>query len=204
MQKKNDSLTVVLNGDWNKYYIQPAWIAQHVFELETIEVGINYENDNVEVLFQSNNVVIRPTRSKVVFSALSVEEETIGLFCKCVNNFLQKATTPFLTSFGFNSDFLGDAAIFSELVDSMGENCALIEAEAEIVNTRIEKTIRLGGKVYNLSSSIDSQSKFILHINEHNEGPFEANNYPVISKEVVETFWKNCWKIANALGYEED
>ena len=30
----NDSLTVVLVGDWNKLYTQPDWMASNIFEAE--------------------------------------------------------------------------------------------------------------------------------------------------------------------------
>ena len=32
----NDSLTVVLVGDWNKLYIQPDWVANNIYETEEI------------------------------------------------------------------------------------------------------------------------------------------------------------------------
>ena len=29
----NDSLTVVLVGDWNKLYIQPDWVANNIYDV---------------------------------------------------------------------------------------------------------------------------------------------------------------------------
>ena len=36
-----DSLTIVLLGDWNRFYLQPNWIAENVYEAEEIELGVN-------------------------------------------------------------------------------------------------------------------------------------------------------------------
>ena len=43
----NDSLTVVLIGDWNKLYIQPHWVASNIYEAEEIEIGLM---DKVQIL----------------------------------------------------------------------------------------------------------------------------------------------------------
>ena len=37
----NDSLNVVLLGDWNQLYSQPDWIAENVFEKEEMEIGLS-------------------------------------------------------------------------------------------------------------------------------------------------------------------
>jgi len=34
-----DSLSVVLVGDWNKLYIQPDWMAQHIFEKKNLKLA---------------------------------------------------------------------------------------------------------------------------------------------------------------------
>lgn len=56
----NDSLTVVLVGDWNKLYIQPDWMASNVFEKEEIEIGINGQGADFSVSYRRDGIIISP------------------------------------------------------------------------------------------------------------------------------------------------
>ena len=63
----NDSLTVVLVGDWNKLYIQPDWVANNIYETEEIEIGVNGQGSDFSVSYRCDNVIISPDQGKVVF-----------------------------------------------------------------------------------------------------------------------------------------
>lgn len=56
----NDSLNVVLVGDWNRLYMQPDWMAEHVFEKEEIEICINGQDLALSMAYRSAGVMIVP------------------------------------------------------------------------------------------------------------------------------------------------
>ena len=69
----NDSLTVVLVGDWNKLYIQPDWVANNIYETEEIEIGVNGQGSDFSVSYRCDNVIISPDQGKVVLTGTPQE-----------------------------------------------------------------------------------------------------------------------------------
>ena len=47
-----DSLTIVLLGDWNRFYIQPNWIADNVYGRQEIEMGVNGQGIDFSVTYR--------------------------------------------------------------------------------------------------------------------------------------------------------
>lgn len=124
-----DSLSVVLVGDWNKLYIQPDWMAQHIFEKKELEIGVNGQGSEFSVLYRGNGIIVTPGQDKMVFSAINMDSDTIGNLCKCLNNFIEKAFTTQLYAYGLNVDFIEDGGtVFAEVLDSMADTNAIIES----------------------------------------------------------------------------
>lgn len=203
MEKKIGSLTAVFNGDWNNLYIQPDWLAKNVYEQPEIEVGVNGIGAMVNVLYKYGNVVINPSQNQVIFSAEADDKETIDLFCKAANNFLTKAHTPRLISFGLNADFEDTGDKFAETIDKMWDNDALIECGCEIIATKISRSISLDGNIYNIDCVFNGNT-LMMHINEHHSGANDKADFPSLKDEYVNRFWDECWKIIGAMGYERE
>ena len=53
-----DSLTIVLLGDWNRFYIQPNWIADNVYGRQEIEMGVNGQGIDFSVTYRCDGVTI--------------------------------------------------------------------------------------------------------------------------------------------------
>ena len=56
--KMSDSITIVLLGDWNKFYIQPEWVATNVFESEEMEIGIEGQDAEFHISYRNCNKTI--------------------------------------------------------------------------------------------------------------------------------------------------
>lgn len=144
----NDSLTVVLVGDWNKLYIQPDWMANNVFEKKEIEIGINGQGADFTVSYRGNGIIVSPGQSNMIFSVTDTADEVLNNLCKCLNNFLEKAVTPQLFAYGLNADFVEeDGILFAEVIDSMSDTNAIIESGYEIVSTKISRTLKRDDKL---------------------------------------------------------
>ena len=195
----NDSLTIVLVGDWNKLYIQPDWMAKHVFESEEVEIGINGQGSDFTVVYRSNGVIISPDQSKLVFSVINTDNDTINDLCRFLNNFLEKAHTPQLFAYGMNIDFVEeDGSLFAEVLDSMSDTNAIIECGYEIVSTQISRTLKNAERVLNMDSHLEN-SKLKIHFNEHHAS---EESRPRFTIESLKGFLERCKQILQGLGYE--
>lgn len=200
MQLNNDSLTIVILGDWNKLYIQPDWIANNVFEAEEMEIGLEGQGSDIHVSYKFGNINIRALQEKIIFSASNMDSTTLSELSKSVNNFIEKAHTPKITAYGINVDYTETqdtklAAIF----DTMGDSSAIIDLNYEIVATKINRTLKKDGKIINLSGLVDGQlTKF--HFNEHYESPNKQEI--VFSDIIINEFINRTKEIVEKLGYE--
>lgn len=194
----NDSLTVVLVGDWNKLYIQPDWMAENVYEEKEIEIGVNGQGSDFTVSYRCNNVIISPEQSTVIFSVANTSDEIIGKLCQYLNNFIEKAHTPSSIAYGLNGDFVEeDGSIFADVLDNMSDSNAIIENGYEIVSTQISRTLKSNDKIINMNSGLNN-ARLSVHFNEHHAN----EEKPVFRVESIQGFISECCRIVRGLGYD--
>lgn len=201
MYLKKDSFVVVLLGDWNKYYIQPEWISENVFEEHEIEIGVRGEGLDLIVSYRNGDIVIVPGQSKTIFTALNTSNQTLEKTIKCINNFLAKANTPILEAYGLNCDYIeSDGSIYADMTDSMKDNTAFIDCGYQICNTNITRKLKKDRFVLNVEFSMENGDDLKIHFNEHH-GEL-MTEMPQLSIENVNNFLESCKKIVMQLGYE--
>lgn len=195
----NDSLNVVLAGDWNRLYMQPDWMAEHVFEKEEIEICINGHDLALSMAYRCGGVVIAPNQSNVVFSVTGIGDEIVDNLCRCLNNFIAKAYTPQPLIYGLNADFIEeDGTPFAEVLDAMSDTNVITEKGYEIISTNISRVLKLGDKVIEMDSTLEN-SALRIHFNEgHTSEESEVN----FCAEDMKAFIKTCENILCGLGYE--
>ena len=198
---KNDSLTLVLAGDWNKYYLQPAWFASNVLEQDEVEVGVNGVGVDLTASYRSNGVVIVPNQSKMSFSAMNRERGTIDYLCRCANNFIREAHTPNFSAYGFNIDFQEeDGDNFAQILDGMDDTRVITDNGYEIITTKISRTLQIDDKIINMDSTLNNGGTLLIHFNEHHN--LQNNTQLEISYDNVESFLNDCTRIVKGLGYQ--
>ena len=195
----NDSLNVVLVGDWNKLYIQPDWMATNVFEKDEIEIGVNGEGAEFEVLYRVDGITIVPTQNRIMFSARDTEEETLEKLAFCLNNFIEKVHVPTTFDYGINGMFVeSDDNIFAEVLDSMSDANTLSECGYQILGTHITRTLQMDDKIINMESHLENASMNI-HFNEHHTNQEQSCRF---DGEMLKGFVEQCSRIVADLGYE--
>ena len=195
----NDSLTVVLVGDWNKLYTQPDWMASNIFETEEMEIGMNGAGAGFSISYRFSGVIISPNQRKMVFSVMDTEEETLGNLCRFLNNFIEKAYTPQLSAYGLNADFVEDDGIlFAEVLDSMSDTGLLVENGYEVASTRVSRTLRCEDRIINMDSSLEDH-RLTVRFNGHH---VLVEGKPDFHIEYIKGFIEECRKILCGLGYE--
>lgn len=110
----NDSLTIVLVGDWNRLYMQPEWVAGNVFESEELEIGVSGQGAELSVSYKKNSIIVSPGQSNTVFSVVNTDDEVLNNLCKYLNNFVEKAYTPQFPAYEINVDFVEDDGYCSQ------------------------------------------------------------------------------------------
>lgn len=196
----NDSITIVLLGDWNKLYIQPEWVARNVFEHPEMELGVESRGIEFHVTYKKNNVTINPSQDKVVFTASNVDQETLQFLAKCVNNYLEKATTPQLVAYGFNADYADSQTdVLANVFDSLSDTMPLFEMGFEIGSTEVSRKLIKDGRIINMNCSLVGKTTNI-HFNEHHE--INNSSSVCITAEKIKEFISLTGDILLKLGYE--
>lgn len=195
----NDSLTVVLVGDWNKLYIQPDWMASNVFEKEEIEIGINGQGADFSVSYRRDGIIISPGQTNMIFSVINTDDETLNKLCKYLNNFVEKAYTPQLFAYGLNADFVeSEGILFAEVLDSMSDTNAIVESGYEIISTKVSRTLKRNDRIINMDSSLENNN-LRVSFNEHHASEESICDFSI---ESIKGFIKECCEILHGLGYE--
>ena len=129
-------------GDWNRYYIQPDWIAANVYAQQKIELGVSGQGTNFSVTYRCNDIIIAPSQSQMVFTAQNATSETINKLVFCINNFMQKAKTPILNAYGLNCDYVdSNGTQFAEVIDGMTDISGIIDCGYEIKASKITRSL---------------------------------------------------------------
>lgn len=199
MRLLDSSITIVMLGDWNRMYIQPNWIALNVFESEEIEIGVEGKGAELSISYQKGNVIIKPSQSKVVFSTLDIEADTLEVLSKYVLNFVTHAFTPEIRAYGFNIDYVDeDDARIADVLDSMSDTSAICGMNFEIAATQISRKLIKDGKEINMKCELIG-NKTNIHFNEHFSKP--SKDSIALSPDVFSTFIQDTENIILGLGY---
>ena len=200
MKLRNDSITVVILGDWNRLFIQPDWVAGNVFETPEIEIGIEGAGSSFSVTYKKDMVLMKPTQSKVEFSIIGVQDETLKSLEKCINNYLKKAYTPVITAYGFNADYVdAEDTKLAEVFDTMSDADIVSDLGYEIKASEIKRSLIKDEKIINMQCKID-HTITTIHFNEHH--PNSDKIQVEISADKLRNFLEETKKIVEGLGYE--
>ena len=199
MVLKENSLVIVLVGDWNKLYIQPEWITQHVFNKNEVEMEISGRGSDFTISYKSNNVLIPATQSKMLFSATKIDKDTLQYLCLCLNNFVRQAQSAQKISYGYNVDFSDDnGSLLAKVFDSVSDNFNIVRAGYEIDSMRISQVLKRDKRKISIDSGLIN-NKAAIHFNEHHDGEDAGPSFCI---EDINSFFCECKKILRAQGYE--
>ena len=200
MKYVNDSLSIVILGDWNNLYVQPEWISSNVFEDPQIEIGVFGIGINVEISFKYNDIIIKPSRDKFVISATNINDQIIEQLAKYASNFIAKAKTPQKVVYGYNITYTDSEDMkLAETFDSISDSSQIVDLGYEIISSNIHRTIKKGDRSINIDCLLEnSNSKFIF--NEHHDEQ-DAKDV-LIDKNTINNFLSETKNILIGMGYE--
>ena len=145
-------------------------------------------------------IVIKPSQSKITFSTMDTQDETIESLSKCVNNYLQKAVTPSLFAYGLNVDFTDDESTrFAEILDNISDATAIFELGYQIEASKISRTLSKNGKVINMNCQLVNTTT-TMRFNEHHANP-DCTNINITPDSILQ-FVDDVKQIVSQFGYE--
>lgn len=202
----NNSFSIVINGDWNKEFIRPSWIAEKVFEIDQINLEVIGKELDYTVQVRNNNIIIRPNQNRVVIICEDISDESIREFEKVFINFINECISPMIASYGFNIGFEEDETKnYSSVVDNLKDNEILLENDIIIENTDIIRKIMYKDMPFTLKYIIN-KNKLNMIFNSHFDWNDESNKI-LIEEGYISKFVNSCIVILGLYGYhleEED
>lgn len=197
MRINTESFAIVLIGDWNKLYTRPDWIAENVYKENEMEVGVEGVGADFSIAFKKNDVVIRPTQEKMVFSTLNLKDETLEKMCKALNNFVNEATSAISIRYGFNCQFTDeDRTNYYGMLDSISDTENLVAEGIRIIKTEISRVLEVDQRVVQLEFG-ENDGNVVVSLNEHHEA-WEGD----INTEMIRQFVQRCENVLQIMGYE--
>ena len=198
MLVRNNSLSVVILGDWSKTFIQPEWIAKNVYKMDEIEIGLNGEGTDITISYRANGISIIPNQLRIVFNLEEISDDNLRVFAEYINNFIQSAVTPVPLSYGINIEYFEENDTrFSDIVDTLPDTTEIISNGYIIETTKICRTLKGNNFLLNMEMTAEG-NKVIVQFNEHHENIKDVTVDVQSIKQCIE----RCNKIIEGLEYE--
>ena len=195
----SNSFTFVINGDWNKLYTQPVWIATNIFGIEELQVELNLVGIDYNIRYRKDDIIIQPSQNQFIFTCTSWNSEIIKYFESICRKFIECAVTPTVGSYGYNVSFIDDDTVkYSRIVDKIGDLEELAKSGIEVLNTELKRLIRYNGSVLHVVNNIIN-NKLITSFNEHHNN--ELGLQPEIHSDDMINFKNNCHKVLQSNGF---
>lgn len=201
MKIVNGSLSFVILGDWNKYYLTPAWLAQNVFSVEKVEIELNLgQGPAYSANIKNDGVSVQPTQDRIIFSCNDFDEAKISNFENAYMAFLRNASSPQIKAFGFNVQFIEeDVRIFSEVIDNLPDSDRYIEAGVTLQGTQIVRNMSYNDKEFSITFAAKGAA-LTISVNMNKECGFPSSEIEVGSG-AVNSFLADAKNILSAGGY---
>lgn len=169
MQVVDNSINVVLLGDWNRIYLSPAWLATELFQSAPVQILIEGVDDRATLTIIKDNIAIIPARDKFIFRCTSLTEDNVEKLTSCVDAFVKKAKVPVLSAYGFNLKYVDDESmILSQLFDDIKDRDVFLKNGYNIQENGLHRKIVRDDIVINIEQSLEGSQEEIS-FNEHHE-----------------------------------
>lgn len=186
MKIADDTWTIVLAGNWNRYVLSPEWTARHVFDQPglTVEFPLDLK---LPFRYSSPDVRIVPSSNMVVFVALKHENSVLELMENMAIKLVDKLQYTPATAFGINFGFVEDIekAGLSDLF-KLSDIGRLSDYGCGITETSISRRLIVEDKVLNLSIK-HNVDKVYFNFNFH----YDVKDAPEIRSKIGGEVLKN-------------
>lgn len=203
MKEREESFSVVIIGNWNKYILNPSWVAKELFRNEEqLKVEFSLDLDLPNRYTDANvNVRIVPTNKSVTFFALNTDDNNLKLTEEMAKDLLDKLSYTPVTSFGINYGFTEDSSYMGlyELFNFMDKD-ELAEQEMELEASTIRRSFIIDDKQLNFTVKLQGDKLFFdfnfhYNVSDAVEAKEKLNDALLSNKETAMKILQDVYKL---------
>lgn len=167
MKIKNESLSLIIVGNWNRNIFTPEWVSKNIYDTDQVQVEFPF-NVIGPMRFEHQKIRLIPASNRLLFVALDDSVETLermeSMASKIGGLLPHTPVTAFGMNFGFSETIGNNISLLS--IFSISDNEKLGEFGAEIKTCQIARKIIIDGNTLNFSISKDTVD-FVFDFNFH-------------------------------------
>jgi len=202
MKIKEESCTIVLLGNWNKFILSPGWSAKNIFNEPGLEVEIALDL-GLPPRYTSAQSHIRmiPTEDIVTFVALKNDDEIFQKMESLAYELVSKLSYTPIRAFGINFGFVDDANKNGLLeIFKFSDNEQLSNFGCQSTFNSIRRRLIIENRTLNLTISHKGSEAFFdfnfhFDVSSTNEISIKIKNSVVENKIIAENLLKSVYKL---------
>lgn len=195
MQLVQDQSSIVVLGVWNPAILNPSWLARMVHEIPGGE-GVQVQAEQFLFVpgqaprFTLSGVRYSPNRNRLIIQPTETSEDNYRRVQRSVVRILDLLPHTPVAGIGQNYIFVEGHPTAEQLeIFSAGNDIAArCNFEFENVGTQLVSTLRVGGRILNLTRSIEGGT-LTINFNFHYEAATAAGARESMANEGL--FWEN-------------
>lgn len=209
MRIKDESWTIVLVGNWNKYILSPEWAAKNIFGETKLDIEFAL-NLGLPPRYTSEQSHIRmiPAEDRVVFVALKSDDKSVRPDDECLQkmeNFARTVVdtlgyTP-ISAFGINFSFIEDTKKIdlTEFFD-LSDNKALSDFGCQFTGNEIKRRVIVDNRTLWFTISQKGEEAFFdfnfhYDVTDATEAKAKIENTIIENKNIAERLLKDVYKL---------
>lgn len=189
----DESISLVIPGNWNRHILTPNWVAKNIFQIESIQVEFAI-NGTLPPRYTHDKIRFIPHHSRITFIALDINESTFESIEKMSIRLLELLPHTPTNSFGINFQLIEteiNPAVLT--LFKFDDNAKIIDScytdDCDIIESSIIRKIKLNDRDLNFT---------IVNKTEHTE--FNCNfHYNLVSPLLINNSFSSNYKILTNL-----
>ena len=171
MKLVSDSLTFVIVGDWNQFYLDTSKIVSNVFQKDKVTLEMGWSSDgSASLLLKDEYCTLQPSSEKFILTASSLEKATVERFDALRVSLIKYAVSPMVKAYGFNIRLAGgDPLALASAVDNFQDSSKLTETGAIVEFSQFNQKVLYEGMSFNITYSFGQKDSLAIAVNQHTE-----------------------------------
>ncbi len=188
MKVKQDSLTLIIAGKWNRHILTVEWLSKNIFETDSIQVEFSL-NLGLPPRFMKDDIRIIPTEERITFVALKYSENVFSRIEQMAFRIAELLPVTPMSAFGTNFGFIEESPSDDLLsLYKLSDNDALSDNSIQIENYSIKRKLLVEDQILNFSINSESGS-MVFNFNFHYQ--LQNQNSKELKEKVKGRYTKN-------------
>lgn len=155
MKIKEESTSIVLLGNWNKYILTPKWLGENIFSDEELRIDVAFNDVALPNRYASekSKIMIIPTEHNVTIISLNFTEKCLQMMEDYALKLVEKLPKTPMRAFGVNfgySEALDEKIIRMQKIFHITDTDKMNEIGFKVSKCSIQRKIDLDENVLNL------------------------------------------------------